>query len=216
MWDLAELADLALDALRKRALECDQEQAPFGIDVLDEREIHPILTAAWKAAGYGVHREQRYPADAARQNRAMGDRCDVVLTPQHVEGIIDPLAANTLFAHLGVDPSVALWVEVKVVAQFAALRAGAGPNPGYAAQLGHSAMQDVRKLTRDPAILNAAVLIVVFTDTTNTAEHDLAEWHGRGLSRGLGVSLPYTRSFVINDRIGNGACTLGLFRVTRY
>lgn len=78
-----------------------QEQWHRGVDALDECDLHPILAAAFAAAGMGVLREQRYPAEwkgKRGRRRPLPDdpdrlRCDLVLTPRRGQVLIDSLQA---------------------------------------------------------------------------------------------------------------------------
>ena len=73
----------------------------YGLDALDETEVHPVLARAFEEAGFGVMREQAYPTQWKRKRRA-GDqlplprdreRCDLVLTPRPGQRLRDSLAA---------------------------------------------------------------------------------------------------------------------------
>jgi hypothetical protein len=110
-----------------------------------------------------------------------------------------------------VGPDEAFWLEVKIVCQFTPQ----GPNQRYASQLLSTVRQDLAKLSRNPGILHAALLIVLFADTRRTVEHDLAEWLDRCLRRGLPVGSPSLRVFDVTDRLGNGVCAVAAYPVGR-
>ncbi|HWB19276.1 MAG TPA: hypothetical protein VG711_03170, partial [Phycisphaerales bacterium] len=63
LWSIAQLADELADGLAREARRLDVEQSVYGLDSLSELELHPVLERVFLAAGYGVFREQRYPAD---------------------------------------------------------------------------------------------------------------------------------------------------------
>ena len=101
----------------------------------------------------------------------------------------------------------ALWIEVKVVAQFRPL----GPNRAYAQALQTPVWKDVVKLAADPAIEHGLVVLVLFTADAATAEHDLGVWRARAIDRGLHLWPHVQRSLPIADRVGNRLCTVALF-----
>lgn len=210
MWDLGLILSSCADALRDAARASAEEQAALGIDALDELEIHPILKRGLADAGFGVLAEQRYPQAGERPRRSEGDRCDIVLTERPGEHLIDPLASHTLFGAQGVEPEAALWLEVKVVGQFAITDGAARPNPGYSAGLLTTLTADVRKLASDSRIAHGCALLVLFNTDRSIAEHDLAQWTKAALQRGLPVSSPLCEHFAITDRIGNGVATVAL------
>lgn len=213
MWSPADITDALETGLRDHASRLDLEQAVYGLDALDELGLHPILADCLQRAGYGVQREQRYPADCRRRLVSEGERCDFVLTPDH-----RALAPYDLVKHEQTlfDPSDAVpadeafWMEVKVVAQFTT----EGPNRQYASQLLSNVRHDVSKLSKDRDILHAGLLIVLWTANERIARHDLEIWHQRCLDRALPVALPSVRVLPITDRIGNGVCAVGVARVS--
>ena len=94
----------------------------------------------------------------ATRTSGEGERCDLVLTPEG-RHLAKPEAEETLFE----DPEEvplddALWLEVKVVAQFQL----EGANGNYSSQLLSTVREDVAKLSKDRGILHAGLLIVLF------------------------------------------------------
>jgi hypothetical protein len=205
----ADIADAAEAGLRRRADAIDHEQAVRGLDVLDEVALHPVLAEAFAAAGYGVHREQRYPDDRRRRRETEGERCDFVLTPD-ARPLRATEARSTLFDRAdAVEPADALWLEMKVVAQ----HGEEGANARYATELLSTVRRDVTKLSKDAGILQAMLLIVLFVADERVAEHDLGIWQDRCLRRGLPIGAPSRRAFAIADRIGNRVCTAAVYPV---
>lgn len=205
----ADIADAIEAGLRAELARRDHEQSVYGLDSLDELALHPILAASLRKAGFGVHREQRYPADRAQRRVSMGERCDFVLTPD-LRDLIKEDSRGTLFD----DPNAvaldeAYWLEVKVVAQFNS----EGPNGNYASHLMSAVREDVGKLAKDPAILQAGLLIVLFVREELVAEHDLTIWQDRCLERGLPLGAPSRRAFPMTDRHGNGCCAIAVYPV---
>lgn len=215
MWDMHDIADAAAEGLRARAAALDDEQSPYGLDAADELALHPHLQRAFLDAGFGVLPEERYPASRARPRRSEGDRCDIVLTTQPGEPLLDPLLAGTLFGHRGLHPAEALWIEVKTVHQFGLTSGVAGQNPAYSAEWLAAAASDVRKLAGEEAIAHAAVLIVAFTLDEPTIEHDVLAFAHRCLDKGFPIGAPVRRSFRIADRLGNSLASVVVVEVRK-
>lgn len=208
-WSPAELAD-AIDAgLRARAAEDDLEQAVYGFDAMDELGLHPLIQKAYRAAGYGVWPEVRYPDDWHKKKKSEGQRCDVVLTRDGLP-LREPGLRGTLFDQSpGADLDEAYWLEAKTVAQFETT----GPFRRYSAELFSPVAQDIRKLWSDSLIMHSGLLLILMTATREVAEHDIGVWHRRCLDKGFPVSSPALRGFKIIDRIGNGWCASAVFGV---
>jgi hypothetical protein len=194
-WSWCALADALAAGLARAAEAIEVEQAVRGLDACGELELHPVLQGALRDAGYGVFPEQRFPRDRDQRKRSAGARCDLVLTPDAGTPLDEAALAG------------ALWIEVKVVAQFQRL----GPNRGYARSLQSPVWNDVRKLASDPTIVHGLVVLVLFTADATTADHDLDVWRSRANERGLHLWPPIKRSLPIGDRLGNRLCTVALF-----
>jgi hypothetical protein len=247
MWRTDLLIDAAAAAVRQREDELAAEQAVHGLDSLEEVELHPLLAAGFAAAHLGVLREQPYPHEwrrkLGRRGRASDDlaqrrdrlRCDLVLTPDSGQVLVDPMkvqrtvavhrrgAEGTLFeplaaaetpaitaqARQGVGPEEAYWLEVKLVGQFAYNAGIPGPNRMYASELRRS-LADLDKLADDREVRHAGLLLVAFTIDQATARHDLTRLMHACLDRDLSIGPPEFRHTPIAERIGNHACTLCL------
>jgi hypothetical protein len=210
VWSHADIADAVAQGLRSHASSLDLEQAVQGLDAQDERSLHPVLADALIAHGLGVCREQRYPSDRSKRRQSEGERCDLVLTPDG-RALRQPDQAATLFDDpQAVELDDAYWLEVKVVAQWTS----EGPNRQYASQLLSTVRGDVTKLSKDPGILHAGLLIVLFVADRSTADHDLDVWQERCVQRGLPIAAPYRRSFDLRDRLGNSLCMIALYPVS--
>jgi len=210
-WDVVHITEAVADDLRRRAAADDEEQAVYGIDALDELGLHPLIQTALRDAGYGVHPEQRYPSDRTARRKSEGKRCDIVLTPNR-RPLMDPTAESTLFEPPdAVVLEAAFWLEVKTVSQFTT----DGPFARYSAELLQPVSKDVKKLSNDPLIYHAGLLLILFTGDEPTAKHDLAAWERRTLDRGYAVAPPIIRDFSLNDRLGNGHCAVGLYQIRR-
>ena len=210
-WSWHDLADALAAGLERAAAATELEQAVRGLDARSELELHPLLHAALREAGYGVFPEQRFPRERGKRRRSEGARCDIVLTPDGLP-LADEQVQLGLFAPAHtVALAEAMWIEVKAVAQFRELAA----NRAYAQALQRPVWKDVEKLASDPQIAHAVVLLILFTADAAVAEHDLGVWAARASQRGLPLWPRITRAVAIGDRIGNRVCTLALFPIER-
>jgi hypothetical protein len=194
-WSWSALAEALAAGLARAADAIELEQAVRGLDSCGELDLHPVLQAALRDAGYGVFPEQRFPRDRDRRKRSAGSRCDLVVTPDAGTPLDDGALGE------------ALWIEIKVVAQFRLL----GPNRSYARALQAPVWGDVKKLASDPTIVHGLVVLVLFTADAITADHDLDVWRTRASERGLHLWPRVQRSLPIGDRFGNRLCTVALF-----
>lgn len=208
-WSTADIADAVEAGLVKRRQADDAEQVVYGFDALPELGLHPLIFDALRQAGYGVWPEQRYPGSWSRRKRSEGNRCDAVLTRRCLP-LRDPLLRDTLFGQEPAEEAdTAYWLEIKTVAQFET----GGPFRRYSAELFSPVVQDIRKIHSDPIIRFGGLLLILFTQSRDIAEHDLAAWHTRCIDRGLPVSAPAIRGLPLNDRIGNAWCAIAVFDV---
>ena len=74
MYSYPDIADALEAGLVAAAQRLDDEQAVYGLDASNELELHPRLAEAIASAGYGVHREQRYPSDRKKRKESEGER----------------------------------------------------------------------------------------------------------------------------------------------
>lgn len=212
-FDEVALVDAAAAALAAERDALELEQAVRGLDSYAELALHPVLARGLDAAGYAVHREERYPQDRGHRRRSQGRRCDLVLTPagtalsdggEAAQVELFPRPPPTL-------PGDAYWLEVKAVAQFVETR----PNRAWAAATARPVFGDVEKLCQDPGIGQAGLLMVLFSASREVAVHDLGVWAHRALDRGLEFSAPAVRHLDLVDRWGNSVCTVALLGVLR-
>jgi hypothetical protein len=212
-WDLTDIADAVAGGLMRRAAADDAEQAVYSIDALDELGLHPILHESLRAGGYGVWPEQRYPSDRApRRSKSQGQRCDVVLTREVEQTLVDPDAEQTLFAPPDSLPlEAAFWLEIKTVSQFTT----EGPFAHYGKEMLNPVSRDLRKLAADRLIFHAGLLLVLFTADEQTARHDLNAWLLRITRKGYPVAPAAERHHPITDRLGNGHLAVALYAVRR-
>jgi hypothetical protein len=230
MWDYRDLLRIAREGLEVAARAAEREQAVHGIDALSEVELHPLLANSFSMAGLGVRREWPYPGVPEKRPKfAARARCDLVLTTAPGVDLLDPVAqlletdkaAGTLFESLAgratastpVAPrptcpaTDAFWLEVKVVGQYTYTLGVPGPNRAYGSELTGSLNVDLAKISADPALRWAGLLLIFFTDEKETADHDLLVALHRSLDKGHSFSAPVAESFAIPDHIGNKVCT---------
>ena len=83
MWTSETLLESIGAAVTKAARRVEAEQSWRGVDAFDELEWHAEMASAFRAAGFGAHRETLYPgqrqAAKARLPRER-ERCDLALT----------------------------------------------------------------------------------------------------------------------------------------
>lgn len=226
LWSAFEIAAIAARALRGAAEALDTEQSPRGLDALDELALHPILADGLAAEGLGVLREQPYPGAAGHPIRRERERCDLVLTDSPGLPLRDPVsdrrerraAVGTLFERhvaesqppaAGVPCDEAFWLEVKVVGQFCFTDGVPGPNPTYVADM-TACLSDLAKLARDPIILHAAAVTIVFSQDERTLRHDFAIAVDRAIRGQTPIGGPGLECFAITDRIGNAVAGVGV------
>ncbi|MCH2132257.1 MAG: hypothetical protein MK116_00770 [Phycisphaerales bacterium] len=211
-WCVATLADALARGLQSEEARLTREQSVSGLDGRDEVTLHEQLEQDLATAGYGAHREIRYPGARKHRRKSEGDRCDLVLTPEQAPLEV-PEADATLFADdSAVSLEDAFWLEVKVVSQFTE----EGANGNYSTQLLSTVREDVTKLSRDQGILHAGLLIMLFTANEDIATHDLGIWQDRCLERNLPIASPCHRVIPITDRLGNRTCTIRIYPVGHY
>ena len=212
MWSVADLADAIEAGLRCRCAALDDEHAVYGLDALDEVDLHPVLGNTLIDAGFGVAREIRYPADHHKRKESHGERCDLVLCPD-ARPLSSTEAKSTLFEPPDATPfDEAFWLEVKTVAQHTT----DGANASYSSQLLSTIRHDVSKLSKDPGILHAGLLIVMFVHDAPVAAHDLGVWQDRCLARGLPIGAPSLRGISITDRLGHGHLQVAVYPVSHW
>lgn len=209
-WSIPEIADILHTGFTRFVNEIETEQAVRGIDSLDELPHHTLIHKILKESSFGLYLEQRYPADRkTRKKRSEGKRCDIVLTPDG-KPLEEPESLATLFTPKdAISLTDAFWLEIKIVNQFTDM----GANQSYSSDLSQPLQNDIRKLTNDPDIKNAALLIVLYTENKLIAQHDLHIWEQRCIEKNVFINVPCLRFVEIGNRIGNAMCTLALYGI---
>jgi hypothetical protein len=205
-WNLVELADRLRELIAAAEAELRLEQAVYGLDVRDERQLQSLLAERLKAH-YEVAREVHYPSTVGRK-LTHRQRCDVVLTPKGRELRLDR-APPTLFDSPDLaSPEEALWLEVKVAYQF---REGGVRHAGYGSQWRNAVVEDLRKMEADARILEAGLVLIVFNESTAVLEKDLELFEDVLARKEVLAGFRQVRSVEITDRIGHRLCTVAVW-----
>ena len=213
-WDFSSVADHIDEVLRTLEDELRLEQAVYGIDARDEREIQTLLTQRL-ACSYEVAREVHYPSSKG-QKLSHRMRCDLVLTPKGTPLSPEIVPEQTLFElpKAGAPPAGtchpadALWLEVKVAYQF---REGGVQHGGYGAQWRQKVVEDLRKMEADPLIREAGLALIVFNESREILEKDLELFEDVLALKEVLAGFRQVRSIPILDRIGHRLCTVALW-----
>lgn len=212
-WNFAQVADDLGMVLETAEQELRLEQAVYGLDTRDERELQKLL-AERLSAQFGVAREVHYPSSRGRK-LTHRPRCDVVLSPygsmlepevMPEQTLFDPPphAAGTQYC----KPADALWLEVKVACQF---REGGVRHGGYSGQWRQKVVADLRKMEAEPAIREAGLVLIVFTESREILEKDLELFEDVLAQKEVLAGFRQVRSLPILDRIGHRLCTVAVW-----
>ena len=205
-WDFVELIDRLHRLFVSAENELRIEQAVYGLDVRDERELQSLM-AQRLARHYEVAREVHYPSTVGRK-LTHRQRCDMVLTPRGRPLRLDS-APPTLFDPPNLAaPEEALWLEVKIAYQF---REGGVRHGGYGGQWRSAVVDDLRKMEAEPRILEAGLLLVVFNESAEVLEKDLELFENVLARKEVLAGFRQVRSVQILDRIGHRLCTVALW-----
>ena len=231
MWSRIEILNTIQTGLEQESALLSEQQAVRGIDALRETDLHLLIYQSFSTSPFGQLREVYYPtSDVEVPRGSQRDRCDLVLLPDKKKSLFDPVdahkellkASGTLFEPIAAppaigadqcDPSDAMWVEIKVIPQFRYVDGVPGPNSKYAHELLSGPSNDVVKLSADPVIRYASVLVVLFSELEEAGPHDISMAMRELIDRDLPVGMPELTTFAIDDRCGNAFCTLGLIPV---
>lgn len=222
----ARIVDHIARGIERAESSLRTEQAVVGLDMLDERALQALVTSSLAEGGWGVHREVPYPTPPRiNSTRAERDRCDIVLTPEPGQQIADAVESArmeaelraTLFANVGprgsdegsvVQPSDAIWIELKTTGQFTCRDGIGGPNHAYSSELVRGPLTDARKLVADSMIHVSVMVVVLFAADEASARHDVTMAVHRMLDAGSLVVSTEVDVVPIADRIGNSVCAI--------
>jgi hypothetical protein len=213
-WDFSTVADHLGTVLAEAEEELRIEQAVYGLDARDERELQSLL-AERLARRYGVAREVHYPSTRGRK-LTHRPRCDLVLTPLGQPLEPDVLPEQTLFdlptpgaeAVRYCKPADALWLEVKIAYQF---REGGVRHGGYGAQWRQKVVADLRKMEADEQIREAGLVLIVFNESREILDKDLELFEDVLALKEVLAGFRQVRSIPILERIGHRLCTVAVW-----
>jgi hypothetical protein len=205
-WDFHTLADVLRDAVLSAEDDLRLEQAVYGLDRLDERQLQALL-AERLSPSYEVAREVHYPSTRGRKltHRA---RCDLVQSPKNLPLRLDSTVPSLFDPVAMCEPSDALWLEVKVAYQF---REGGVRHLGYGAQWRQAVVEDLRKMEAEPLIHEAGLVLVVFNESQTVLDKDLELFEDVLARREVLAGFRHVRSVSILDRIGHNLCSIAVW-----
>lgn len=206
MYDLSTVADHVEQVLSTAEAELRLEQAVYGLDTRDEKQLQAML-ADGLARWYGVTREVHYPSTSGNK-LTHRQRCDLVLCPSGRQLRLDR-SPPTLFDPPDLcEPENGLWIEVKIAYQF---REGGAHHGGYGPQWRQAVVSDLRKMENEPRISEAALLLVVFNESSEVLDKDLDLFEGVLVQKEVLAGFRQVRSVPILDRIGHRLCTAAIW-----
>lgn len=205
-WDISRLADDLHAVLTAREAEIRLEQAVYGLDAQDELALQNVLANGLQKQ-YAIAREVHYPSSVGKK-LTHRQRCDLVLSPtssplrldRAPPGLFDPVDATA--------PEDALWLEVKVAHQF---REGGARHMGYGSQWRERVVEDLRKMEAEPRIHEAALVMMVFTESREILEKDLELFEDVLARKEVLAGFRQVRTVDIWERIGHRLCTVAVW-----
>jgi hypothetical protein len=204
--DFFTLADRMAQVVARAEAELRVEQAVYGLDARDEKQIQELL-AGGLAEFYEVAREVHYPSSLGRK-LSHRQRCDLVLSEKGRLLKLDFEPATLFDAPNLASPQEGLWLEVKVACQF---REGGIRHGGYGSQWRDAIVEDLRKMEADPLIREAGLTLVVFNENQTVLEKDLEVFEAVLMRKEVLAGFRQVRTTPILDRIGHTVCTVALW-----
>jgi hypothetical protein len=206
LYDLSIVADQIAAVIQSAEDDLRLEQAVYGLDTRDEKQLQTLLADGLKK-WFGVSREVHYPSTAGRK-LTHRQRCDLVLCPKGRELKLDSAPPTLFDPPDACEPQQALWIEVKIAYQF---REGGAPHGGYGPQWRQAVISDLRKMENEERIREAALLLIVFNESTGILEKDLNLFENVLIEKEVLAGFRQVRSVKILDRIGHRICTAALW-----
>lgn len=213
-WDISTVADHLHEALTAAEQDLRLEQAVYGLDARDEKQMQALL-ADRLSTRYEVAREVPYPSSRDKK-RSERMRCDLVLAPKGLPLKPEVAPPITLFDLPADGASLdqfttfrdALWLEVKVAYQF---REGGVRHGGYGPQWRQNVVADLRKIEAEPIIREAALVLIVFNESRDILDKDLELFEDVLAAKEVLAGFRQVRSIPILDRIGHQLCTAAVW-----
>jgi len=206
MWDFSTVADRIGQAIERAEADLRLEQAVYGLDARDERDLQSLLAESL-TGHYHVAREVHYPSSVGKK-KSHRMRCDLVLSPLGRPLKLDT-APPTLFDPPDMcEPGDALWLEVKTAFQF---REGGARHLGYGSQWRQAVVEDLRKMEAEAPIRQAGLLLIVFNESQQILEKDIELFEDVLIRKEVLAGFRQVRQIPILDRIGHTLCTIALW-----
>ncbi|MDB5297322.1 MAG: hypothetical protein JWO31_3305 [Phycisphaerales bacterium] len=206
LWNYATVADHLAEVIAAAEADLRLEQAVYGLDAKDERQVHALL-AAGLAGRYDVAREVHYPSSKGRK-LTHRQRCDLVLTPKGRPLKLDTKPPGLFDPPDMADPGEGLWLEVKAAHQY---REGNVHHTGYGPQWRNGVVKDLEKMAAEPLIREAGLLLVVFNASQAVLDKDLQLFEDVLVKKEVLAGFRQVRSVAITERIGHRLCTVAVW-----
>ena len=205
-FDFFTLADHLNQILTQSEADLRLEQAVYGLDSKDEKDLQSLLSAGLKQF-YSVAREVHYPSSVGNK-RTHRLRCDLVLLEKGIEIKLDS-HEPTLFDNPNAQPPThGVWLEVKVARQFCE---GGVRHLGYGSQWRDAVVEDIRKMSTEPKIKDAGLVLIVFTENDQVLGDDLQHFEDVLVRKEVLAGFRQVRSVKILDRIGHHFCSIAIW-----
>jgi hypothetical protein len=206
LYDFSFVADHLGGVIDRAEADLRLEQAVYGLDARDERQLHALL-ADGLAGDYEVAREVHYPSSWGRK-LTHRQRCDLVLTPKGRPLKRDHAAPSLFDPAEQATAAEGLWLEVKVAYQF---REGGARHGGYGQQWRGAVVEDLRKMEAEPQIREAGLVLIVFNESREILDKDLELFEDVLARKEVLAGFRHVRSTPILDRIGHRLCSVALW-----
>ena len=205
-WDFSTFADHLELSLQAIESELRLEQAVYGLDASDERQLQALL-AGRLTEWYEVAREVHYPSTAGKK-LTHRQRCDLVLSPKGHPLLLDSRPPTLFDPPSQCSPADALWLEVKVAYQF---REGGVRHGGYGSQWREAVVTDLRKMEAESLIHEAGLVLLVFNESLAILNKDLDLFESVLIRKEVLAGFRQVRSVSVLDRIGHNVCTAAVW-----
>jgi hypothetical protein len=206
LWDFSTVTDRLHAAIASAEADLRLEQAVYGLDRMDERQIQALL-AERLSTSYSVAREVHYPSSRGNKlsHRA---RCDLVLSPKGLPLRLDSAPPSLFDPASMCEPAQALWLEMKVAYQF---REGGARHMGYGPQWRQKVVDDLRKMEAEEQVHEAGLVLVVFNESQTVLDKDLQLFEDVLVRKEVLAGFRHVRSVPITERIGHNLCTVAVW-----
>jgi len=206
VWDFSTVADHFGQAIAEAEAELRLEQAVYGLDAKDEVALQKLLAEKLRRH-YEVEREVHYPSSWGRK-LTHRQRCDIVLTPKGRPLRLDKTPPTLFDAPNLATAADALWLEVKVAAQF---KEGGVRQGRYGQQWRAGVVEDLRKMEADELIREAGLVLIVFNESAAVLDKDLDLFETVLAQKEVLAGFRHVRSVEILERIGHRLCTAAVW-----